>query len=72
MYLMLLLLILLIIAIIYWPVRIEGYMSPDLNYRNGIFLVRPPYEIAKLYTPYKNLMPAFQYKYNAIDHPIPE
>ena len=54
-----------------FPIR-EGYMSPDINYHNGIFLVRPPYEISKLYTPYKNIMPTFQYKFNDIWHPVPE
>jgi len=71
MYIILLILFIVILSIMLFPIR-EGYMSPDINYHNGIFLVRPPYEISKLYTPYKNIMPTFQYKFNDIWHPVPE
>ena len=62
--------IILSILIILWKTGIkETYMSDDPNFRDGVFIVRPPNEIARLYKPFVNLSPTFQYVYNDIPMP---
>ncbi len=72
MYKLIILLIIIIGLILFFNPVYEGYVSPDLNWRNGVFIVRPPYEVSKLYTPYKNIMPTYQYEQNLIDFPRSE
>ena len=65
----LLLIIILFCLIIFFNPVFEGYQSPDLNWRNGIYMIPSSLEIKKLYTPYKNIVPVYQYAVN--DSPIP-
>lgn len=72
MYIFIILLVIIIGLILFFNPVYEGYVSPDLNWRNGVFIVRPPYEVSKLYTPYKNIMPTYSYETNMPYHPTPE
>lgn len=46
------------------------YDSLYQNYRNAVFLTRPPYKRAYDYIPYANISPAFIYKHNFLPFPI--
>jgi hypothetical protein len=65
-----LLIMLVIVIIIYQSIKYrEFYMNHDINYMNGVFLVRPPSEMSKYYIPYKNIMPTFTYENTPFPYP---
>lgn len=72
MYKLIILLVIIIGFILFINPVYEGYVSPDLNWRNGIYMIPSSLEIKKLYRPYKNIMPVYQYETNMPDHPTAE
>lgn len=54
-----------LILIIFYKIK-ENF---DNNYRNDIYLIRPPYKISNLYNP-KKIAPIHILKYNFLNIPI--
>lgn len=71
MYKLIILLVIIIGFILFINPVYEGYVSPDLNWRNGIYMIPSSLEIKKLYRPYKNIVPVYSYAVNGFPHPTP-